>query len=249
MNKSQKLFIGVVSGVLLYTAGMMSSGSAFAKKATEAITVNFSNIKLIVNGSPIDTKAEPFVYKGNVYAPVATIANMLGVGQSWMNSDPLTKTPAVRFESLDRVEQNVQFEGMAGHANYALDYVYFAVLGSNKVVNSVNKKEIPLPQSVGGTLYPVTRMVHTNQFLAVEYGEKEGKTQVYVNLYQLDKGKNTVKIIFSQQLDEGAKGTTYRFSYNEAEKSLTERIYTNQKLIGVKFYQISGNQFVKQEEM
>jgi hypothetical protein len=249
MKPSQKVLIGAITGAFLFTAGMMSGGTALAKKATEAISVNFSNIKLIVNGHPIDTKAEPFVYKGNVYAPVATIANMLGVGQSWTNNDALTKTPAVRFESLDRVEQNVNFEGMPGQANHALDYVYYAVVGSNKVVHSVNRKEISIPQSVGGTLYPVTRMVHTNQFIMVEYGEKDGKTQVHVNLYQLDKAKNTLKMVFSQQLDEGEKGISYGLSYKEAEKSLTEKIYKDKKLVGAKFYQLSGNQFVKQEEI
>lgn len=251
MKPTRKMILGTLAGALLFTAGMMSGGTALAKKATEAVTVSFSNIRLIVNGTPIDTKAEPFIYKGNVYAPVATVANMLGVGQSWTNNDPVTKSPAVRFESLDRVEQNVKFEGMIGHANYSLDYVYYTVVGANNLVNSVNHKVLSLPNVTGPgqVLYPVTRMVHTNQFFMVEYGNKDGKTQAHINLYQLDKVQNTVKMVFTQQLDEADKETGFQLYYNEADKTLTEKIHKNQKLVGVKFYELSGNQFVKKEEI
>ncbi|WP_429815338.1 stalk domain-containing protein [Brevibacillus porteri] len=47
---------------------------------------------MIVNDQVVKTKAEPFIYNGNVYAPVATVANALGIKQEWDN-----KTPAVRF--------------------------------------------------------------------------------------------------------------------------------------------------------
>lgn len=58
------------------------------------IPVRFAQIKLIVNDRVIQTKAEPFIYNGSVYAPVATVANALGIDQAWDN-----KTPAVRFST------------------------------------------------------------------------------------------------------------------------------------------------------
>lgn len=86
---SKKLIIGTFVGSLL-----LSAGTAFAWTAVNKnIPVRFAQIKLIVNGKTIQTKAEPFIYNGNVYAPVATVANMLGIHQEWDN-----KTPAVHFE-------------------------------------------------------------------------------------------------------------------------------------------------------
>ncbi|TPG70359.1 hypothetical protein EEL31_18915 [Brevibacillus laterosporus] len=82
-----KLTIGLAA-VLLLVGGT----TVWAKTGTEKISARFSNIKLIVNDQVIKTKAEPFIYDGNVYAPVATVANALGIKQEWDN-----KTPAVRF--------------------------------------------------------------------------------------------------------------------------------------------------------
>lgn len=82
-----KLTLGFAA-VLLLVGGT----TVWAKTGTEKISARFSNIKLIVNDQVIKTKAEPFIYNGNVYAPVATIANALGIKQEWDN-----KTPAVRF--------------------------------------------------------------------------------------------------------------------------------------------------------
>ncbi|MET3292500.1 UNVERIFIED_CONTAM: hypothetical protein ABID98_005197 [Brevibacillus sp. OAP136] len=87
MKKLNYMIAGIVCSTLI-----LGTTSSFAKNVTEKISARFSNIKLIVNGQTISTKAEPFIYNGNVYAPVATVANMLGIKQEWDN-----KTPAVRF--------------------------------------------------------------------------------------------------------------------------------------------------------
>ncbi|QDS37876.1 hypothetical protein FPS98_30020 [Brevibacillus brevis] len=86
-KSNNKLAIGLAI-VLLLVGGT----TVFAKTGTEKISARFSNIKLIVNDQVVKTKAEPFIYNGNVYAPVATVANALGIKQEWDN-----KTPAVRF--------------------------------------------------------------------------------------------------------------------------------------------------------
>ncbi|MET3292768.1 UNVERIFIED_CONTAM: hypothetical protein ABID98_005465 [Brevibacillus sp. OAP136] len=83
----------------LLAVSLAFGGSSYAKSLTEKISARFANIKLIVNGKTIDTKAEPFIYNGNVYAPVA---NKLGIKQDWDN-----KTPAVRFSSGNPVPQTV----------------------------------------------------------------------------------------------------------------------------------------------
>jgi hypothetical protein len=75
-------------------ASLAFSGTVIAKSLATKIPVRFANIKLIVNGQIVQTNAEPFIYNGNVYAPVATIANALGIKQEWDN-----KTPSVQFSN------------------------------------------------------------------------------------------------------------------------------------------------------
>ncbi|WP_232700259.1 stalk domain-containing protein [Brevibacillus daliensis] len=245
MNISKKILIGSVAGALLFTGGMMAgSNSALAKKATEAIRVNFANIKLIVNGKEIQTKAEPFSYNGNVYVPAATIANMFGIGQTWDNN-----TPAVRFESADRVASAPQYGGMQGQQNYPhpLDYVYALRPGFEKVVNIVNDKELAIPKMEStGTLTPISFMVHTNIFYMLETNSQG----TFINGYQIDKVKFTISKVFSRQI-EPVKGT---LTFNEATREFTEKIYANAdgqfKLVGVKVYQIGwDNMITKREEL
>lgn len=94
--KPKHLLFGVIATSLLLT------GTAFSKTLTEKISARFANIKLIVNGNVIQTKAEPFIYNGNVYAPVATVANMLGIHQEWDS-----KTPAVKFANKNQVPESI----------------------------------------------------------------------------------------------------------------------------------------------
>lgn len=106
MKKWSSIFAGLMC-VALISVGT----SGFAKSLTQKISARFANIQLIVNGETVETKAEPFIYNGNVYAPVATIANALGIGQEWDNG-----TPAVRFSHTplegDDAEHQCGFSSM-----------------------------------------------------------------------------------------------------------------------------------------
>lgn len=245
LNISKKIIIGSVAGALLFTGGMMAgSDSALAKKATEAIRVNFANIKLIVNGQEIQTKAEPFTYNGNVYVPAATIANMFGIGQTWDND-----TPAVRFESADRAKNAPQYAGMQGQQNYPhpLDYVYALRPYYEKVVNIVNNQELVIPKMEStGTLTPISRMVHANMFYMLEKNSQGS----FINGYQIDKVKISISKVFSRQIDP-VQGS---LSFNEETREFTEKIYTQAgeryKLAGVKVYLIDwDNVITKREEL
>lgn len=97
----RRLGIVLFAGVLLL---VMISSQVFAKRVTDNITVRFANIKLILNGEEIQTSAEPFIYDGNVYAPVATIANALNVRQWWDND-----MPAVQFSNTNYLQDEVDY--------------------------------------------------------------------------------------------------------------------------------------------
>lgn len=95
-NHVKYLLLGVLGTSLVFSA------PSLAKNGTEKAAIRFANIKLIVNDQVIKTKAEPFIYNGNVYAPVATIANALGIEQQWDN-----QTPAVRVSGTRLVPKNL----------------------------------------------------------------------------------------------------------------------------------------------
>lgn len=83
---------GYLVAVLVGAALLLGGTTGFAKSLIQKISARFANIQLIVNDQAVNTKAEPFIYNGNVYAPVAAVANALGIQQEWDNS-----VPAVRF--------------------------------------------------------------------------------------------------------------------------------------------------------
>ncbi|WP_047155053.1 stalk domain-containing protein [Aneurinibacillus tyrosinisolvens] len=100
---SKKIIIGTVVGTLAL------SGTAFGavKAYDKYIKARFASIGLVVNGKLIQTKAEPFIYNGNVYAPVATVANGLGVSQRWSNTDWVNNyKPSVRFDGYNVKDLN-----------------------------------------------------------------------------------------------------------------------------------------------
>ncbi len=82
-EKLKKLTLGVLIGAIC------CSGAALAKKATETIEVEYSNIKIYkdnvlcelkdANGSII----EPFIYNGTTYMPVRGTANLADMQVTW----------------------------------------------------------------------------------------------------------------------------------------------------------------------
>lgn len=119
MKKWASIIAGVVLVVLLF-GGI----SGYAKSVTQKISARFANIQLIINGKAVETKAEPFIYNGNVYAPVATVANALGIQQEWDN-----RTPAVRFSDTDTPLQGDDAEHGCQFSAMGKDQVYLITCG------------------------------------------------------------------------------------------------------------------------
>jgi hypothetical protein len=99
---SKKVLIGTITGTLLLSATAFGATKIYTKN----ISARFASIKLVINDDILKPKVEPFIYDGNVYAPVATIANALGIRQFWVNNDPATQSPSVHFEGLTMTNIN-----------------------------------------------------------------------------------------------------------------------------------------------
>lgn len=73
----------------LFACCAVATGCAFAISATRTITVEYSNIKLVVDGieiTPTDANGstvEPFIYNGTTYLPVRAVGNAIGKQVNW----------------------------------------------------------------------------------------------------------------------------------------------------------------------
>lgn len=84
MKKRQQ---GMVLGILVGSIGI--GGVAHAKDITETITIRYDNIRMAVDGIPVQLKTangaliEPFIYNGTAYLPVRAVGEALGKDVAW----------------------------------------------------------------------------------------------------------------------------------------------------------------------
>lgn len=89
----KKVYFKVLGATVL--ALLLGCTSAIAKQSTENIQVSYSNIKMVVNGVPVEpkdangSKIEPFIYNGTTYLPVRAVGDAFGQQVTW---DGNTKT-------------------------------------------------------------------------------------------------------------------------------------------------------------
>lgn len=69
---------------------------ALAKAGLVNIPVQYSNIKVAVDGNELSTSKEPFIYDGTTYLPLRAVAEAVGMDVSWDNT---TKTANLMSKS------------------------------------------------------------------------------------------------------------------------------------------------------
>jgi hypothetical protein len=256
---SKKVLAGAVAATLL------TSGTAFAwnfTPVTKDIKARFAHIKLAVNGRWIQTNAEPFIYNGNVYAPVATIANALGVHQQWDN-----RVPSVEINGGEGFYEGWMVGHPDEHTVSRLDY-YNGIQNvgdqehpSYQVVNAdiPNFKPIPIPQIPHEGYYyrqeKLTELIHWGTEVADSFimGEvlqdkKTGEQQYWVSVYRYHPDKDVIYKLFSQRLDEG-EAFTKEVSY--ANDQFTMKLKSGSQTVGVKWfrYDFYNKKVVKVDEV
>ncbi len=83
----KKRMQGLAAGLLVGT--LLTSGIAFAKKASQTTELFYNDIKITLNGKevlPTDANGnyvEPFTISGTTYLPVRGVANALGMNVEW----------------------------------------------------------------------------------------------------------------------------------------------------------------------
>ena len=110
MLKDNKMRVMAASVAVMLIVGV----TAFAKQATETISVMYDNIKILIDGVEYTAKdangnvIEPFIYNGTTYLPVRGIANAFDKEVDW---EPQTSTVVLGSKNYDWLDQ-------MGYANY-----------------------------------------------------------------------------------------------------------------------------------
>lgn len=103
--KQKFLWHSFLAGVLVTVLTLGIVGTAVATVGKQTVAVDYSNIKVTLNGQAVDlvdangTPVEPFAINGTTYLPVRAVASTLGLDVGW---DPLTST--VILSSSKQVE-------------------------------------------------------------------------------------------------------------------------------------------------
>ncbi|MEW9671090.1 stalk domain-containing protein [Ammoniphilus sp. 3BR4] len=244
---SRKVILGTIAGTLLLT------GSAFAWTAkTKSIQARFAQIQLIVDGKKIQTKAEPFIYNGNVYAPIATIANGIGVHQEWDN-----KTPAVRVsspkggsigptikEKNDAILKNQDSRGQ--YTKYAplFNDLYFGVSdlvsnGMTFIQNFATNKTLNIPVTkISGYTTNATHVAGYHQSLISLNGNaNDGVFMMNENLWKSDDSLNYISF-FKIQNDVITKVNSQRI---EHDKNTFIKVTCQDNQVYVNFFKNDSN--------
>lgn len=78
--KKLKIFFSVLLSVIIF-----SSAVVFADNITKMIQVTYRNIAILVDGKPIPSEQEPFIYQGRTFVPLRTIAEAVNKNVEWDN--------------------------------------------------------------------------------------------------------------------------------------------------------------------
>jgi hypothetical protein len=263
MKFSKKVILGTV---MIGTLAVASSAFAW-HSYTKNIQARFAQIKLIVNGQEVNTrytKAEPFIYNGNVYAPVATIANMLGDDQKWDN-----KVPAVRItkvlepkisdeaKSIGEIENEINFNsGGLGHNVYVghekvSDLLFLA--DYNPGMSSWERQYIPHEQNDIGQngYYMISKKFsnitgqHDTEFLAYGVETQDGKRVYSINVYWYDLANKKLN-----KIDHLPNIGYYGREFSTSPGIIDIKKYdTDHKLVSIEEYTFKDGKFVKTNEI
>lgn len=95
---------GFITGVLVTLVLIGSIGTAMATVGTKAANLEYSNIKVTLDGAPVNlvdvngNPVEPFIISGTTYLPVRAIAGAFGLEVDW---DGATQTVILKHPSAE----------------------------------------------------------------------------------------------------------------------------------------------------
>lgn len=99
MKQLRRLFIGLIAGALLATAGTSFGAAAFEKVAA----ILRPDFTLIIDGSKAELKNAPLVYNGTSYLPLRESAELFGKNVDFKNGTITLNTKEVTEMNYDDI--------------------------------------------------------------------------------------------------------------------------------------------------
>ncbi|WP_047155310.1 stalk domain-containing protein [Aneurinibacillus tyrosinisolvens] len=223
-NEPKKVILGTVIGAIAL------SGSAFGavKAYDKYVKVRFANIKLVVDGLTIQTKAEPFIYNGNVYAPVATVANGMGIAQKWNNS-----RPAVEFERKNLIDDSIQIRNHRAADLGLQNHMGETATGENIFLDTF----LATTSEMGGGVEGLERIITGQRIVNTSNG-----TDAPLPLTTPNGEKLSERTLIKDSISNGMRWNEGKFAFLETssknERFITYYKYENSKLTKLDSVQI-----------
>lgn len=104
MQRAKDLATGAIISALVVGVTPV----ALAKTGLVNIPVQYSNIKVVVDGNELSTSKEPFIYDGTTYLPLRAVAEAVGKEVSWDNSAKVAYLGAKLATSTPQTQPPVQ---------------------------------------------------------------------------------------------------------------------------------------------
>lgn len=184
----------------LAALGVIATASAaWASTGSQNIQVIYRNIKLVVNGVPVQTSAEPFIYNGTTYLPVRAVSEALGQDVSW---DGETSTVYVGKQPEGNYLTDIE-------PYYKPDYYYTGFFDSRTKT----------PLKTGGTAYGKISgaKVHSSDDEAVVAWNLNGQYQTLSGLVGLDDNDDYNKDLVVEVTFEGDGYPLYTFTLSPGD--------------------------------
>jgi len=127
----KKSILGFILGFII-TIALIIAISTVAKEGVENINVEFSNIKIFVDGAIKISDDEPFIYNSRTYVPLRFVSEALGKTVNWDG-----ETNSVHVGIMTSISFNDIFEQSGTKANVTFKKLLYKKEGYNPGVDQM----------------------------------------------------------------------------------------------------------------
>ena len=138
----------LVTGAIISALVVGVTPVALAKTGLVNIPVQYSNIKVVVDGKELSTSKEPFIYDGTTYLPLRAVAEAVGKEVNWDNAAKVAYLGAKPAASAPQTQAPAQTNntttqtmGQKNALNKAKDYLYVIPFSRESLIRQLEEFE------------------------------------------------------------------------------------------------------------
>lgn len=203
--------------IIILTVILSTTIFSFGSSINQTIDVVYNNIKLVVDGNPVDfgldssgNEIEPFIYNGTTYLPVRAVGETLGKTVDW---DGETKTVYLGKKNIN--------DDAATYINNGIDYMNYQEGNTDNGFNSAFSSETTVTDNIGNSynnylmLYIASGFSYSDAWNYVEY-PTNGEYSKFKATLALDENYKNTTAEFKVQVyadDELVYNETYKAGF------------------------------------